>query len=228
MGFFDPFRRLFGKKAQPVPLQSDAKALQSASSAFEALQSVQSTEEIPSEAPSTIPTNEPSIELEKDSLQLGIAAGYTGKSIREIENSLQRIESQMTSKDWFLSQFKETIAGLVNILREHELNEQKRFEALQNSVNSLRLIAQISPEPIKSKLFTEIGTIEAQLSLTPKMKELLQIVKDSSEISYEDLCQKLGISVSALRGMLTNMTKRTGNIERFEKDNRGWVKYKGI
>ena len=47
----------------------------------------------------------------------------------------------------------------------------------------------------------------------------------SNEISYEDLAKELGISISALRGLLTLTLRRTSNIERVRKNGKGWVKY---
>ena len=44
-------------------------------------------------------------EIEKDSLQLGFAAGYTGRSIHDIHKSLERIETMMPSREWILFHF---------------------------------------------------------------------------------------------------------------------------
>jgi hypothetical protein len=220
MGILGYLQKIFGKKAQSEALAIAAtkdEALQQRSEAPQALQSAAIIEEKP---PS-------SIELQKDSLQLGLAAGYTGRSLREIESSLTRIESQVVTKDWFSSQFGDHVAELIDLFKKHEENEQKRFEAIQSVLNSLYQTAEKAPEPVKAELFQEIKAIERQLPLTPKMKELLQVVKESREISYDELHNRLGISISALRGLLTNMAKRTDQIERFEKDNKGWAKYTG-
>jgi len=215
MGFLQTLKQILRRKPKIEALESAAtktEALQQRSEALESLQSAPITEE------------KPTIELQKDSIQLGLAAGYTGKFIKDVESSLTRIESQIVTKDWFSSQFGDRF---INSLKEHEENEQKRFEALQNTVNSLRQTAKKTPEPIKTELFKQIKAIERQLPLTPKMDELLKIVKESKEISYDELHDKLSISVSALRGLLANMMKRTNQIERFEKDKKGWVRYKG-
>jgi hypothetical protein len=164
--------------------------------------------------------------LQKESLQLGIAAGYTGKSLREIESSLNRIERQMITRDLFNLQFEDKTPELIELLRQHDEKTEKALEAIQLSLNSLRGIAKMSPEPIRTQLTQEIQALEAKLPLTIRMKEILEIVKEVGEISYEDLAKRLNLTeISGLRGLLSNMMKRTDEIERFEKDRKGWVKY---
>jgi leucyl aminopeptidase len=220
--------RLLRRSKKPEALQIDKAALQIAQSASKALESERIIEEKTTpQALAEVQEFSPSIELQKESLQLGIAAGYTSKLLREIESSLIRIESQMITKDWFSSKSEKQTPQLVEIMKQHDENEQKRFEAIQNSLNSFRSIAQVSPEPMKSELFQEIEKIESQLPLTGKMKEVLQIVKEVGEISYDDLAKKLNLTeVSGLRGLLSNMVKRTDQIERFERDRKGWIRHK--
>jgi DNA-binding CsgD family transcriptional regulator len=218
MGFIQTLMQILRRKPKIEALESASKKEEALQQAPEALQSLQSA--------SIITEEKPSIELQKDSLQLGFAAGYTGHALKEIESSLNRIESQIVTKDWFLSQFEDHTPELISLFKIHEENEHKRFEALQSALEALRQTAEKTQEPIRTELFQEIKTIEHHLPLTPKMNELLQIVKESKEISYEELHQKLGITISALRGLLTNMTKRTDAIERFERDKKGWVRYK--
>jgi hypothetical protein len=224
MGILDVFRRFFGKKRSTEALASEAEAIQKR---FEALPSSarifeKTIEPVPS-PPSSVP--EPlQVALEKESLQLGVAAGYTGRSIKEIESSLSRIESNMITKDWFSLQFpnKADLSTLFNKLDE---NEQKRFEAIQSLLLSLQKTTVKVPEPIKTELITQIKEIEKQLPLSPKMEALLLVVKEFKEISYADLASKLGVSISALRGLLTNTVRRTNKIQRFSKQGKGWVKY---
>lgn len=236
MGFFERILNLFRKKRSPEALQSasnnfkalqsDAKALQDR---FKALQSA-------SRASGNLEIFEPeetkdSIELQKDSLQLGIAAGYTSRALREIESSLHRIETQMTSKEWFLSNFGASLNSIQEIkelLRSHDENISKKIEIIQNSIDSIKKTAEIAPSPIKEEILSEVEKIESQLPLTSRMKEVLDIVKSAGEISYKELAERLGWkNISGLRGLLTNMSKRTDEIERFEKDGQGWVRYKG-
>ncbi|OGI14620.1 hypothetical protein A3K63_03730 [Candidatus Micrarchaeota archaeon RBG_16_49_10] len=205
--------RILGKRRQDSTLQS---ASERSNSALTALQS----------DARALESDKSEVELEKDSLQLGIAAGYTGRSLRGIESSLMRIESQMPSKEWMLLQFKDKTPEIINALIQHDENDRNRFEAISNTLLSVKGIAEISPEPIRSILGKKIDSIEAQLPLTSKMEEILSIVKDSKEISYEDLTAKIGlVEISGLRGLLSNMIKRTNKIERFEKKGKGWVKY---
>lgn len=249
MSIFSKLRKILRFKRSKA-LESDEERFKSASisdsSAVKALQSASITPSISeyeesksvSEAveqsfiPPTLHTIQPTkhepekIELEKNSLQLGVAAGYTGRALKEIEASLSRIESQMITKDWFNLQFKEYLPEILTLLRQHEENQQKRFEALQDSLESLRRISEAVPEPIKKRIQKEIEIIESHIPLTPKMEETLQIIKQHGEISYEDLAIKLGISVSSLRGLLSTMLKRTDQIERFQRFNKGWVRYK--
>jgi len=222
MGIFDRVLSIFGKKAQPKALQAE---IQSPQSAIES-QFNQSIKEEFNKDMSIVKTRpEPPIELQKESLQLGIAAGYTGKSLKEIELSLARIESQIITKDWFSLQFREQLLELIEITKRHEENEQERFNAMQTSLNSLRGVSQGAPEPLKTQLFTHIKAVESQLPLTSKMQDLLDIAKELKEVSYTNLAEKLGISESALRSLLTLTTRRTNKIERFKKNGRGFIRY---
>ena len=210
----DILLRILGKKRQA----EDIEATQIASNDLKRIEA---------EKPWEISQVSPTVELQKDSLQLGIAAGYTGRSLKEIESSLNRIETLMPTKDWFISQFEDQTPKLIDLLKTHEENTQKRFESIQNILISLQKLIINAPEPLKTELIQRIGSIEKQLPLTSKMKELLQIVNQYNEISYDELASKLNISVSALRGLLANIMKRTNEIERFEKNRKGWVRFVG-
>lgn len=224
--------QFFRKKHSPEALQSASSDLKALQIDEKALQERFKALQIPPQEAQVQPEklNKEPIELEKESLQLGIAAGYTGKSLKEIEASLNRIESQMVSKDWFLSKFEIpllTISEIKDILKQHDENVSKKFDIIQNSVESIKKTTEFAPEPIKSKIITQIEKIESQLPLTQKMEEVLAIIKECGEISYKDLAQRLGWKdTSGLRGLLSNMIKRTDEIERFEKDGQGWVRYR--
>lgn len=171
------------------------------------------------------------IELQKESIQLGLAAGYTGRALKEIESSLVRIESQSITKDWFIAQSEiqvqkvtRLLDSILNILKIHDDLTLKHFEMIERSILSLQGIAQKAPEPLRTELLNQINVIETQLPPTPKMEQLINIVKQVNEISYTDLSARLGISESALRGLLTLTIRRTGAVQRFEKLGRGWVK----
>lgn len=213
-------------------LQIDDTALQiDSSKRFKSLESLESArtykKDYDTQTKLETPQLSRSVPIQKDSLELGFAAGYAGKTLKQIEYSLTRIEEQMASKDWFSSQFEDRTPELIQMIDQHEKNSQERFEAIQNRLDFLKETAKMAPEPIKTQLIEQIGSIEMQMPLTPKMKDLLGIVKETGEISYDDLSAKLNIGVSALRGLLSNMLKRTKDVERFEKDGKGWVKYTG-
>lgn len=171
--------------------------------------------------------------LDKESFQVGLAAGYTGKSIKGIERSLGQIETQMITKDWFKLEFGDLFHKLLEMLNsmrktleDHNSSVQERFEAIQSAVEKMETVAKKSPEPIKEDILKEIQTIKEQIPLSPKMEELVEAIKSAGEMDYQNLAQGLGISVSALRGLLSNTLKRTDEIERFKKDGKGWVKVK--
>lgn len=173
------------------------------------------------------------VEIEQSSFKLGLASGYTGRSIRSIEDSLNRIESQMVTRDWFNVEFEDKTPVLMDELsklheemRIHDENEQKRLEIIQNILEKMKNIANIAPNEVKFNLLDQIKAVESQLPLTKKMEELISVVKIVGQISYDDLAIKLSISVSALRGLLSNMTQRTSKIERFIVDGKGWVRIK--
>ncbi|MDD1778009.1 MAG: hypothetical protein LUQ65_07540 [Candidatus Helarchaeota archaeon] len=160
-----------------------------------------------------------SIDLDKESVQLGLAAGFTGRSIHDIDTSLNRIETLMTSKDWMTVQLDEHF-------RQHEENEQRRLETIINALNSLHSISLEAPEPLKTRLLDKITAAETHLGLSNRMKELIQLVKYYGEVNYFDLAHKMNITESGLRSLLTMTLRRTNEIEKFERDNRKWLKFK--
>jgi hypothetical protein len=222
MDLFGLFKRFFTKKAQAQALQSINQSSIN--------QSISESPQEPSlyEQPQSSEVSPP-IELQKESIQLGLAAGYTGRALRDIERSLVRIESSMPSRDWFTIEFGdqkkvvELLESIRNILKIHDDLTMKHFEMLENTIYALQGIAQRAPEPVKTEILREIKTIEANLPPTPKMQQLINIVKQG-EINYTNLANALGITESALRGLLTLTIRRTGAVQRFEKDGRGWVK----
>lgn len=225
MGFLSWLMR---RPKAPESLQSDVKSLESASKSLQ-------ISDIPdivnlSSKPVSLEYSKPSpsISLEKESFGLGLAAGFTGKSLREIEYSLSRIENQMTTKDWFLATFEDRTPELMELIKALDRNGQTRYEAIQSSIDKLKEMSKTLPEPIKSSLSAEISAIELNLPLTPKMEEALSVIKETGEISYEDLAKRLNLTeVSGLRGLMANMNKRTKDVERFTRGGKGWVKYVG-
>lgn len=171
---------------------------------------------------------QPTIELQKDSLELGMAAGYAGRSLKEIESSMLRIEGLMASKEWFSGQFGPQLRAIYDSIRIHDGNMAKRLEMIEFLIQSLEKTARKAPEPLKTELLEQIDVLESQVRTpTRKMQKLVDIVKSRGEISYSDLAAELDISESALRGLLSNTVRRTASISRVSKDGKGVVKYIG-
>lgn len=160
------------------------------------------------------------IQLEKESLQLGIAAGYTGRAIHDIMRTLERIELNLPSKDWFSVKLEE-------LLKQHDENEEKRFENLQNLINSLLKTAETVPGPARIELVSKIKAIKDALE-RPRIQELINIIKETQEISYVDLSAKMEITQDAIRGMVSIIANKMPEIERFEKEKKGWVRFKPL
>lgn len=208
MGLFNRLKDLFSSK-------SDVKSIESIDNRFESIGQPRITSNIPKEEPKSLAIStgisnyreveEPSMpEIQKDSYQLGLAAGYTGRSIRDIESSLSRIEAQMVTKDWLALQIQ-TI--------------DRRVEDIERA---LGIIKGAIPTLEEQK-----SAIVKRMPLTQRMEELLKVVKDSREISFADLALKMNIDVSDLRSLLSIMTKRTNMIERYRVHRAGWIKYIG-
>lgn len=197
MGFFDRLKRL-------IRLQSIDN--QSIHPSYTTIQDSNSP---------VLESHEPSqLEIERDSLQLGIAAGYTGRSIKDIDSALNRIESQMVTKDWLEIKLHQT-------MKEHENKLEIRFNRIEKVISPLldmlHEIPRTGIEQIKEKI--------EGIRLTRKMNEVLQVVQASKEISYDNLAMKLNIERDNLRGLLSKIAKRTDKIQRFERNNNGWVRW---
>lgn len=247
MDILKKLRQLFSKGSKDEALQSASTALQSdlkrSNHRFKALESAedfagyskkQTDEHTNTNASEFTKLSQP-IELQKESLQLGVAAGYTGKSIKEIESSLARIESQMTSRDWFMSNFEDrtpkvlgVLFDIKNALEKHDLSASKRFESIEIALNRMMITAKTASVPIRNELVKEIESIRSTLPLAPKMMQLVEIVKEAGKISYDDLGRKLGVTRSSLRGLLSNTMRRTEEIERYSVGGKGWVRYKRL
>jgi DNA-binding CsgD family transcriptional regulator len=113
------------------------------------------------------------------------------------------------------------------VLSSHEKNEEKRFEVLLEAITKLKTTASSLPEPAKAEILSTVKTLKS-VALSPKMRQILQILKERKEISYNELAEKLGITTDGLRGLLSRMVKVCDEIERFERDNKGWVRLKAI
>jgi hypothetical protein len=111
-------------------------------------------------------------------------------------------------------------------LDEHDLNALNRLNDIEKSLKRIISVSGDVPEPVRKEILAEVEAIKSNLTLTPKMRRLVSIVRDSGHISYADLASKLGISRSALRGLLSNTMKRSRDIHRYSVNGKGWVKYK--
>lgn len=204
MGLFGRISDLFKKKPndserfKSIAIDSEAMQIDRSSIEPKEPRSIISSSNIDSNYQDT----SSKLSLEKDSIQLGMAAGYTSRSIRDIESSLIRIESQMVTKDWLSSHLSNYQFNLSRIIEKLEII----YNLLQN-------------EPVKDG--------DAKEKITSRMRDLIDAVKVSREISYEDLSRNLGMETSALRGLLSNTIRRYPILERFERSNRGWVRYVG-
>lgn len=146
--------------------------------------------------------------IERDSYQLGLAAGYTGKSIKEMEASLARIETQMVSRDWFLVHFQ----SLSQQLTETMLLMRRILEQMAKTGYKL---------PITTTTSIDLPKI------TPKMALLAEIVRESKEISYQDLASRLRMNtIHGLRSLVSESVKQIPELERFRRGRKGWVRYK--
>ncbi len=143
-------------------------------------------------------------EIQKDSYELGLAAGYTGRSIKDIEASLARIEGQMVTRDWFMVEFQKV---------------DRRIEDIERA---LGIIKGALPAMEQQR-----AAILKRMPLTKRMEDLLKAVKDAGEISFADLALRMKMDISDLRSLLSVMTKRTNMVERYRVHRTGWIKYVG-
>ncbi|MBI2005497.1 MAG: hypothetical protein HYS80_01920 [Candidatus Aenigmarchaeota archaeon] len=161
-------------------------------------------------------------ELEKDSLQLGFAAGYTGRSIHDINSTLNRIETMMPSKDWLLIE-------LENQSKRLEEGDYSRLQVILEALGSLRSLSGQVSEPLKTQFLAKIDTVESKFEPSRRMKELIQLVKISGEVSFKNLAEKMNITGSALRTLIMMTLPRTNEIEKFDKGKKEkWLRYKRL
>lgn len=110
----------------------------------------------------------------------------------------------MITKDWFTVKIQEI---------------DRRIEDIERG---LGIIKGAIPAMEEQK-----AAIVKRMPLTQRMEELLEIVKESKEISFADLAIKMNIDISDLRSLLSIMTKRTNMVERYRVHRVGWIKYVG-
>jgi hypothetical protein len=189
---------------------------------------------------SSIPTSDEKVlQIDKEALQLGVAAGYASRSLKNIEDSLFRIESLIVTKELFKTELKEinsqiiqtlqALQSIKQLMEEHEAKEQSRFEKIIEALTKLESAAYKAPEPIRKEILTQIEKIEAELPLTERMSKILSILKERKEISFRELAQLLGYKhVSTVRGLISLMKRRMNQIETFRMNREGWVRLREI
>lgn len=208
MGLLDRLKGLFTSK-------SDVKAIESMDHRFKSIEEKEPTPTIQAQEPKPIAistglsdyreTQEQTMpEIQKDSYELGLAAGYTGRSIKDIEASLARIEGQMVTRDWFMVEFQKV---------------DRRIEDIERA---LGIIKGALPAMEQQR-----AAILKRMPLTKRMEDLLKAVKDAGEISFADLALRMKMDISDLRSLLSVMTKRTNMVERYRVHRTGWIKYVG-
>lgn len=231
---FDWFKRLFKKKRSDVDtMHSDVTASYSDADAshIDAYSASQINSNESTHSDVTAMQKDDKIHLEQESLQLGLAAGYTGRSIHDINKSLQRIETLMITREWIDAHDKspqiiQILEIIKSVLDSHDRKTDTIFERLITFLDRMSSLSDQVPEPIKSQIKTEISEIEREIPLRGKMTEALNIIKETGEISYKDLTNRLGYKdVSSTRSLLTRMRDRTKEIESFDKEDGRWVRY---
>ena len=197
--------------------ESPIESIEALEQRFKALQSLTEKERLPQK-----------LEIERDSLQLGVVAGYAGKALKEIESSLQRLEEQVPTKEWLQLNLANRLDELIKTFQTHDFFVKEKMSSIESILLKLHELAEKIPQPYKEEIGTAIKEIEEKLPLTPRMEKLIEIVREEKEISYEELAKRLGISISALRGLLSITIRRTDQIERFCKNGKGWVRFKAL
>ncbi len=241
MGFVDRLKRLFKRSKaiealeSPQPSESEnskekrveaiekTEALESPIESIKSLEALQALESPITSKQEEAKKDSETIELQKESIKFGLAAGYFGRSIREIENTLSKLESDLPNKEWIISKLDEKFERLESILKDHDSRTSILLSQIYSMLMDIKGVAEKAPEPIKTQLLTRIEAAKTKI-LTPRMKDAINIIKDRKEISYEDLAREMGISVSALRGLLSLIVARYPYIERFTRNGKGWVK----
>lgn len=67
---------------------------------------------------------------------------------------------------------------------------------------------------------------KVQFPLSKRMEQLVRLVKQKGEASFPDLAQKMELTESGFRSLLAMTLTRTNEIEKFERSNRTWLRYR--
>ncbi len=222
MGLLDRIKKMFFKEESIDSFNQSSN--QSINQSSQSIKSIESINQSPNQSfNQSFQSEKTSIELEKESLKLGMAAGFISKTLIHMEELLDKITTNFPDRAWISSELRSQLSILEQKLDEHERKSQERLNILINLIHSLKEISPYLPQTYRSKLQKIVQ--EAEPHLTPKMQQLVETVKSRKEISYKELAVMLGISESALRGLLSLAIERGAPLQRFRIDGKGWVRY---
>jgi hypothetical protein len=67
---------------------------------------------------------------------------------------------------------------------------------------------------------------KVQFPLSKRMEELIRLVKQTGEVSFPDLAQKLRLTDSGFRSLVAMTLERTDCLEKFRRNNRKWLRFR--
>lgn len=165
---------------------------------------------------------------EKESLRIGITAGFITKSIKNIEDLLNKIETKALSVDIFKEILDQRVNKIIEEIKIHELKEQRRTEKIIEFLDFLTTFSKNLPLSYRHKLEHQVEKVQKELKLTPQMEKIVEFVKSKGEASYDEISQAFNISSSYVRGIISLAISRGAPLERFIKENKGWVRSKAL
>ncbi|MHA1668750.1 MAG: hypothetical protein ACTSUR_08835 [Candidatus Heimdallarchaeaceae archaeon] len=165
----------------------------------------------------------------KEEFKVGVATGYFLRSLKEIENILNRMEATQVTKDWFLANFEDKTPELMNTLRETNEKLEESFKRLEENVKRIesmleRLQALTSASSNARGDYERLQALTSSEEFTEKEAKALEIIMERGEISYEDLAKELEVSLSYTRALLSKIARNRPDIVRFKRESKGWVK----
>jgi len=212
-------KKLFKRKSEPEVLEEKFKLKEeeSAPQRSEALRSA--SERFESEVLEEKP---------KEAFSIGFAAGYAGKSLLTIEEKVRGLEEKIITKEWAQSEVVKRLDDILFALQKHDESTKKIHEKIAYHLIRILEVAQNLAQPHREAIEKEVEEIRKEISLTPRMQKVLELIREKKEISYKELARNLGYSsISGIRALLSEISKRTDEIERFVKNGEGWVRIKG-
>lgn len=184
MGFLDNLKLLFRRKKKSIEeLQQAEQQQKESSNTEETYNPVFYTKE------------------EEEIIKRDFIYGYIVKTLKSIEESLKRIEANMTTKEW----------ASLNLAEKKDL--EKLISELEEKLNSISLL-----KPSLSALSASSRSSRS----SEIIKKAIEIIREKKEISYEDLARELGISASYLRAIASLIEASDPKIKRVIKDKKGY------